>query len=205
MALTAKQKLFVKEYLVDLNATQSAIRAGYSTKTAEAIGYENLRKPQIAQAIEKAMGRREQRTEITQDRVLQELAKIGFANISDYLKVNTAERVIDYKEVEGDEGNISKVPVFGMVQSVEVFDTDGVDRIKLDAVAEIKETRDGISVKLHDKVAALEKIGRHLGMFNDKLKLEGEVKHQHNHSLRNLSPKELADLERIIAKTTDSG
>lgn len=172
MALTAKQQLFVKEYLVDLNATQAAIRAGYSAKTAEVIGHENLRKPKIAEAIEKAMDKRSERTEITADRVLQELAKIGFANISDYLRVNTAERVVDYKEVEDDEGNITRTPVFGMVQSVEVFDTDDVDRVKLDAVAEIKETKEGISLKLHDKVSALEKMGRHLGMFKDSVKVE---------------------------------
>ncbi|WP_213431657.1 terminase small subunit, partial [Paenibacillus dendritiformis] len=76
MALTAKQKAFVQEYLIDLNATQAAIRAGYSAKTARKIGAENLTKPDIQKAIQEAMERREKRTEITQDRVLQELAKI---------------------------------------------------------------------------------------------------------------------------------
>ena len=129
----------------------------------------------VQEAIQKAMGQREKRTEITQDRVLQELAKIGFANISDYLKVNTAERITGYKEVEDDEGNVSEKPVFSIIQSVEVFDTDGIERIKLDAVSEIKETKEGISLKLHDKVSALEKIGRHLGMFVDKVQHSGTV------------------------------
>lgn len=69
------------EYLVDLNATQAAIRAEYSAKRADAIGYENLRKPEIAEAVSAARKEREKRTEITQDMVLQELAKIGFADI----------------------------------------------------------------------------------------------------------------------------
>lgn len=70
-----EQARFVDEYLVDLNATQAAIRAGYSPKRADAIGHENLRKPEIAAAIEERMKAREKRTEITQDRVLTELAR----------------------------------------------------------------------------------------------------------------------------------
>ena len=68
--LTAKQERFVAEYLIDLNATQAAIRAGYSVKTAAETGYENLRKPQIADAVQKALAERAERTEITQDYVL---------------------------------------------------------------------------------------------------------------------------------------
>lgn len=68
--LTPKQQTFVREYLVDLNATQAAIRAGYSAKTAGAIGDENLKKPEIAQAVQAAMDERAQRTEITADYVL---------------------------------------------------------------------------------------------------------------------------------------
>lgn len=83
MALTAKQKAFVDEYLVDLNATQAAIRAGYSEKTAYAIANENLTKPEIAKAIQKAMENREKRTEITQDRVVQEIADNAFRPASD--------------------------------------------------------------------------------------------------------------------------
>lgn len=71
MALTAKQQRFVAEYLIDLNATQAAIRAGYSAKTAEVIGYENLSKPQIAEAVQVAIKARSERTEITQDYVLK--------------------------------------------------------------------------------------------------------------------------------------
>lgn len=71
MALTAKQQRFVAEYLIDLNATQAATRAGYSAKTARFVGSENLTKPNIAAAIQEAMHAREQRTEITQDYVLR--------------------------------------------------------------------------------------------------------------------------------------
>lgn len=69
--LTAKQSMFVKEYLIDLNATQAAIRAGYSEKTAEVIGHENLRKPYIADAIQDAMDKRAERVESEADWVLR--------------------------------------------------------------------------------------------------------------------------------------
>jgi phage terminase small subunit len=77
MLLTDKQRRFVDEYLVDLNATQAAIRAGYSQKTAASIGEENLRKPDIAKAVQDAQVARAKRTEITQDMMVRELAKIG--------------------------------------------------------------------------------------------------------------------------------
>src|SRR5271166_2896559 len=77
--LTPKQARFVQEYLIDLNAAQAAIRAGYSAKTARVIGHENLTKPEIAAAIEKAKAKRAERTELTSDMVVDELRKIGFA------------------------------------------------------------------------------------------------------------------------------
>ncbi len=76
MALTAKQSLFIKEYLVDLNATQAAIRSGYSEKTAYRTGADNLRKPQIAAAIQDAMDERSERVEINSDEVLMDLAEM---------------------------------------------------------------------------------------------------------------------------------
>lgn len=82
MALTARQQRFVDEYLIDLNATQAAIRAGYSAKTANRMGAENLSKPGIQAEIQRSIKDRERRTNITQDRVVQELAKVGFFNPS---------------------------------------------------------------------------------------------------------------------------
>ena len=84
MALNAKQNRLVEEYLEDLNATKAAIRAGYSERTAEVIGYENLRKPQIQEAIQAAIEKRSERTEITQDKVVAELGKVAFAEAHDY-------------------------------------------------------------------------------------------------------------------------
>lgn len=78
-----KQKLFAEEYIIDFNATQAAIRAGYSTKTASSIGAENLRKPKIQELISEAIRDRIARTHITQERVVLELASVAFAGMAD--------------------------------------------------------------------------------------------------------------------------
>ena len=88
MALTAKQAQFVQEYLIDLNATQAAIRSGYSEKTAHVIGQENLKKPAIASALADAQNDRAERTEITQDYVLNSI-------FSTMERCKQAEAVID--------------------------------------------------------------------------------------------------------------
>lgn len=142
MALTEKQKRFVAEYLVDLNATQAAIRAGYSAKTADRIGPELLGKTCVSEAIQKAVLDRQQRTEITQDMVIRELASIGFARATDFVHVRDGRVIID--------------------------DTDDLTDAQKGAIAGIKEGKFGIEVKLHDKVRALEKLGEHLGMFSGK-------------------------------------
>ena len=84
--LTAKQQRFVEEYLCDLNATQAAARAGYSQRTAPKIGPENLQKPAIAAQIQNGLHLRARRTEVTADKVLKELAIIGFSDMADYLR-----------------------------------------------------------------------------------------------------------------------
>ena len=79
--LTPKQERFVAEYQVDLNATQAAIRAGYSERTASAIGFENLSKPEIAERISVVRNRLAQKVEVTQERVLRELARVAFSDV----------------------------------------------------------------------------------------------------------------------------
>lgn len=145
--MTKKQKRFVEEYLIDLNATQAAIRSGYSPDTAKSIGSENLSKPDISAAVAKAMAERSKRTGINQDRVLQELARIGFARITDVMDPATAK----IKEDASDDD-------LACIQSVKIKPNEwGTER----------------EVKLCDKKAALELLGRHLGMWNDKLDLKG--------------------------------
>lgn len=165
MALNAKQRRFVDEYLIDLNATQAAIRAGYSTKRADAIGYENLRKPEIQAVITERMDDRSKRTEITQDRVLQELAKLGFADIR--------------KAVKWGDGIAVAHPDSGeMVVSngIALISSDSIDDDTAASISEVSQTAQGLKIKMHDKRAALVDIGRHLGMFKDKIEHSGEIK-----------------------------
>ena len=93
--MTPKQQRFVDEYLIDLNATQAAIRAGYSARTAAETGHENLRKPQIAAALEAQMKVRSERLEIDADRVLQEIAKFAFAPVdtSEAAEIKVSEKL----------------------------------------------------------------------------------------------------------------
>lgn len=138
--LTEKQKRFCDEYLIDLNATQAAIRAGYSKETAGAIAGENLNKPIIAEYIKKRLEERQKRTEISQDFVLRELLSIAGANATDFAFVDNA-------------GFASIIP------------TSRVPDEKKPAIASIKQGANGTEVKTYDKIRALELIGKHLGMF----------------------------------------
>ena len=144
--MTAKQKRFVEEYLLDLNATQAAIRAGYSPDTAREIGCENLTKPDISRAIAKAMAERSRRTGINQDRVVRELAKIAFVNASDVIDLKRAT-VLE----EADREDLA------CIQSVKVKDGNTVER----------------EVRLADKLRALELLGKHLGMWTEKVQVSG--------------------------------
>lgn len=159
MALTAKQRRFVEEYLVDLNATQAAIRAKYSKKTARQMGDENLSKPDIAAAIQKAEQARSKRTEITQDAVLQELAKIGFANMQDYMRVGAdGDPYLDFSNLTRDQA----------AALIEVT----VEDFKEGRGEDSRDVR-RVKFKLGDKKSALVDIGRHLGMFKDRIEHSG--------------------------------
>ena len=163
MALNAKQRRFVDEYLIDLNATQAAIRAGYSQKTAAVIGAQNLIKLNIQAALSERMKDREKRTEITQDMVLKELAKIGFSDIRNAVKWGSSVPM-----EHPDSGEMVMVHGLAMIAS------DEIDDVTAAAIAEVSEGRQGLKVKFHDKRAALVDIGRHLGMFKDKVELTGK-------------------------------
>ena len=147
--LTDKQARFVEEYLIDLNATQACIRAGYSARYADRKGSELLGKDRVSDAITKRIKDRQKRTEITQDRVLTELANIGFSDAGSYFEW-------------GPDG-------------VKVKPKEKLTAEQRAAVQEVSETvtKHGgtIRLKLADKIAALTKIGQHLGMFTERIVL----------------------------------
>lgn len=168
--LNPKQLRFCEEYIVDLNATQAAIRAGYSEKTAGQIGEQNLKKLEIQEKITELQQARSKRTEITSDMVLKELAKVGFSKITNYLKVSEAfvdvpvEDPFDEGNGDDDDG-LPKVTEKRFFKMVEIFETEKMPEEVIPAIASIKQGPKGIELKLHDKVKSLELIGKHLGMF----------------------------------------
>jgi len=150
--LTPKQERFVDEYLVDLNATQSAIRAGYSEKTAHSIGHENLRKPEIQALIERKRSKTAARLEVTRERVVNELARIAFSDIRSVVKWGRIK-------LQASDGIPEVVYDIDLIPSEEISDDAAA------AVAEVRKTREGLSIKLLDKKGALDSLGKHLGLF----------------------------------------
>lgn len=144
--LTAKQQRFCDEYLIDLNATQAAIRAGYSPRTAEQAASRLLRFVKVQDEIAREMAERSKRTGINQDRVLMEIAKMAFVNMDDVIDLDTAQ--VKQTATKDD---------LACIQSVKIKPTEfGTER----------------EIKLCDKKSNLELLGRHLGMFKDKVQAE---------------------------------
>lgn len=171
MALTNKQKLFADEYLIDLNATRaykSVYKNVKNDDTAAVNGNRLLRNAKVAEYINQRMKDREKRTEITQDKVLAELAQIAFANGTDFAKVVEKPMIVNNSYVmDPDTGQLKTYT------AVELIPTEKLSEDKRKAVAGIKEGKYGIEVASCDKVKALELLGRHLGMFKDKVEITG--------------------------------
>lgn len=162
MALTPKQKIFADEYLIDLNATR-AYKVAYprvkNEETAAAAGARLLRNVKVVEYVQKRMDERAQRTEITQDRVLQELAKLGFFDIRKLF--DDSGKPLDITGLDDE----TAACIAGL-EVMDVYEGAGEDK---EFVGYVKK------YKLSDKLKALELIGRHLGMFKDKVELSGQV------------------------------
>ena len=148
--MNEKQKRFVEEYLIDLNDYAAAIRAGYSP------GYNKLMQFQeVREGIDKAIAERSKRTEISQDRIIRELARIAFANPSNI--VNVKESTIKENVSEDD---------FAAVSSI------SMKKIPLENG---KGNYCECKVTLAGKKGALELLGKHFGMFKDYVNLNSEM------------------------------
>lgn len=153
--LTAKQQRFVDEYLVDLNASAAARRAGYSEKTARVIADENLTKPDIQAAIAAAMKIRSERTKVTSDRVLQRMVEIDEMDVLDIMNDDMSLKPVS------EWPKVWRQYLSGF-DLAEMFEGNGDAR---EMVGILKK------IKWPDKLKNLEMLGRHFGMFNDKLEL----------------------------------
>ncbi|HFH4650138.1 terminase small subunit [Pseudomonas aeruginosa] len=156
MALTKKQRLFVDEYLLDLNATQAAIRAGYSTRRATEIGYQLLQRPEVAQAIQAAMAERSKRTEVEADYVIRRLREIDEMDVLDILEDDGSFRSIR------DWPRAWRQFLSG-IEIAELFEGRGDDR----RIAGVLR-----KVKWPDKLRNLELLSRHVGTESAALDLE---------------------------------
>lgn len=225
--LTAKQQRFVEEYLIDLNATQAAIRAGYAAKHAESQAYQLLQKTPVQAKIAEAREKLSERTEITQEMVLKRLWAVATANPNELMVHRRvccrhcfgeghAYQWVDEHEYErcvaaakrdelpppGDEGGYGfdktvrphpKCPVCKGEGYGDVVwgDTRDVSPAALALYAGVKQTKEGFEIKTQDQLAALQMVGRHLGMFNDKLMLQGDKENPLSVLLREVAGKTL--------------
>ncbi|MDX9816887.1 MAG: terminase small subunit [Smithellaceae bacterium] len=162
--ITDRMKKFVDEYLIDFNATQAAIRAGYSPDTANEQGSQLLARPDIRELVAEGQKEIMERTQTFQDDAVDELKVVGFSNLADFLTVK-------------DGGIVEQKPFNELTKE----QTKCIKKIK--QTVRSSHSADGtilhqtavIEIELHDKLKALELLGRHLGMFNDTLRLEGAL------------------------------
>lgn len=154
MALSAKKQRFVDEYLIDLNATQAAVRAGYSKRSAHSQGPRLLDDAGVAAAIEAGKAALAERTAVSAEKVIAELARVAFARAGEFFR---------WDDVDG----------------VKLIDRDKLTPDQVAAISEISETTTQhggtIRLKLHDKVEALTLLGKHIGLFADQVNLGGKV------------------------------
>jgi phage terminase small subunit len=220
MALTAKQQRFVDEYLKDLNATQAAIRAGYSAKTAGVIAAQNLVKLNIQSVIAERMSARGQKAAITQEMVLERLWMIATANPNELIEYRRGccrycfgvghqyqwkddEELLEAVSNAADPDTVTDEGGYGFnptikphpkcpschgegFGSVHAHDSRQVSPAALALYAGVKRTKEGFEIKMHDQLAALDKVAKHLGMFSDKSisPLDDEMKRLNIEKLR---------------------
>lgn len=180
--MTKRQKIFIREYLVDLNATRAAVSAGYSEKTASEQASRLLTNVKIKSEIEHLLQKTMQRLDITVEKVLGELAKLGFANMKDYIKINNGDPYVDFSALTRDQA--------AAIQEVTVEEyTEGRGEDKRD----IKRTK----FKLAEKRGSLELLGKYLKLFTDRVEHTGTITHEHFDASK-LTDEQLAEADKLI-------
>ena len=162
-SLNDKQRAFCEEYIIDFNGAQAAIRAGYAEKTARITAAKLLTKSNIQTYLSELIQERKERVKVSQDDVVRELSHIAFDDIKNYLKFKTEKVKVD--EVDGK-------PIYDYKTIVDVKDSQTIDTRNIQEVA--IAPNGAFKFKLYGKDDALVNLGRHLGIFNDKLNLTGE-------------------------------
>ena len=152
--LTDRQRRFIDEYLIDLNATQAALRAGYKKLSVQRNAYRLLANPAIRDAITAAMTERAERTQVTQDRVIKEIAALAFSDMGDFLTLLP-------------DGNLAlewaALPQGATRLIAEIVQDEYTER-RGEEKRKVKRTR----FKLHPKLPALDALAKHLGIYSDR-------------------------------------
>lgn len=169
-----KRRRFVEEYLIDLNGTQAAIRAGYSARTAAQTASRLLSDVKIQAEIAKAQERAAKRNEVTIDRIIEEYRRIAFADTTQAIFIRDGH--------------------------AQVADTESLPPEVKAAISEIAESREGIRIKFHSKTHALDALGKHLGMFVER----AEVKVETKPDMSALSDADIAALRAVANGNGDS-
>ncbi|MFC5468424.1 terminase small subunit [Cohnella suwonensis] len=149
MSLTAKQQKFADEFLIDLNATQAAIRSGYSSNSAEQQGSRLLSNAKVRAYIDERMAEHSRRTGVNQERIIRELARIAFLDPTKLVNMNDATVLSDASD--DDTAAIASIKVKEMSGDVESIERE---------------------VKFSDKIKALELLGKRFGMWIDKQQVD---------------------------------
>lgn len=171
--LTSKQQAFCEEYLVDLNATQAAIRAGYSEKTAKEIGFENLTKPHIAEEVQRLMSERSKRTEVTGDRIILELASMAFYDPAELGEIG----------INGPE-DIKKL----------------TEEVRRAIVGWSWDKAGNFTLKISDKIRALDLLGQHRGLWKNKIEITGKDGGPIQTSLEDATIRQAEELAEFISE-----
>jgi phage terminase small subunit len=182
-SIKPKQQRFIREYLIDLNATQAAIRAGYSANSAEVQGFRLLTNVKIQAEIAILSKKILDKIEITAEKVLNELALCGFANMQDYIKTSeSGDAFVDLSALTRSQA--------AAIQEITVEDyMEGRGA----SAREVKRTK----FKLAEKRGSLELLGRYMKLFTDKVEHSGSINHDH-FDASSLSSDELAKLEALV-------
>lgn len=172
--LTARQERFCKEFIIDLNATQAGLRSGYSKKSIRSVTSEILTNPDIQDRIRQLMQERMERLNIDADAVVAELSRIGFSDIGEFITITKDGTVIPKQ-----------------------IDELGTSRTRL--IQEIScDAKNGMKLKLHDKLSALVNLGRHFGLFDERVTIVNKI--ETRPELKQFSKQELRNLRDIISK-----
>lgn len=154
-----RQELFAKEYVIDLNGTRAAIAAGYSESGAHVTASQLIRNAKVRRIIDKELSRRASKLELTPSKVVEELHRLAFSNIHDYIKINDEGQAdVDLSTLTRDQA--------AAIQEIKVDTTGGTGDGERRQVLRT-------TFKLADKGANLERLGRHLKLFTDVVKHEG--------------------------------